>query len=274
MLKRQTILTEAEIREHVLPLTDGLAEVHAAGLLHRDIKPGNIMVRANGIPVLIDFGSARQAVNAKSRKLTAVGTDGYAPREQYYESKDEHEATDIYALGAVLYRCVTGNVPDSALERYEQDKLVPVAEASTDGAYSEGLLAAIDAALAIREFERPLRNRRIPQRAICSRYPASMAGYSGRVDTNSAWAAHLETMTKPLSGTPAPPSRETKNAQRYLAYAGSFPTRLPTLLSRETRTLNTAWAAAIKTVVTRGKTTPKRLSGTPGPPGWGMSMPK
>ena len=57
LLKRKPTLTEAEIREHVLPVAAGLAEVHAAGLLHRDIKPGNIVIRADGTPVLIDFGS-------------------------------------------------------------------------------------------------------------------------------------------------------------------------------------------------------------------------
>ena len=155
MLKRQTTLTEAEIREHVLPLTDGLAEVHATGLLHRDIKPSNIMVRANGIPVLIDFGSARQAVNAKSRKLTAVVTDGYAPLEQYSEEpSSQTEATDIYALGAVLFRCVTGATPRNAPGRALDDRLISAAEAADNG-YSEGLLTAINEALAVRAKDRP-----------------------------------------------------------------------------------------------------------------------
>ncbi len=155
MLERQTTLSESQIREHVLPLTDGLAEVHAAGLLHRDIKPGNIMVRANGIPVLIDFGSARQAVNAKSRKLTAVVTDGYAPPEQYSEDPDSQtKATDIYALGAVLYRCVTGTTPRSAPARASDGRLITAVEAAENG-YSEGLLTAINEALAIRTQDRP-----------------------------------------------------------------------------------------------------------------------
>lgn len=111
MLKHKPTLTEPEIREHVLPLAGGLAEVHAAGLLHRDIKPSNIAVRADGVPVLIDFGSARLAVSAKSQSLTAVVTPGYAPLEQYAAKGRQLPATDIYALGAVLYRCVTGITP-------------------------------------------------------------------------------------------------------------------------------------------------------------------
>ena len=155
MLKRKPTLTEAEICEHVLPLTGGLAKVHSDGLLHRDIKPGNIVVRANGVPVLIDFGSARRAVSAKSRSLTAVITPGYAPLEQYSSSMgDQRPTTDIYALGAVLYRCVTGKTPWDATERALEDRLTPVVEAG-DGAYSAGLLTAIDAALAMRADERP-----------------------------------------------------------------------------------------------------------------------
>ncbi len=156
MLKRSCTLTEAEIREHILPITDGLAHIHAGGVLHRDIKPGNIMIRYNGVPVLIDFGSAREAVSTKSRSVTSVLTEGYAPLEQYSTRAKQSPATDIYALGAVLYRCVTGETPMAATERVLEDRdgLIPVTEAAK-GNYSAGLLTAIDAALRIRADQRP-----------------------------------------------------------------------------------------------------------------------
>ena len=158
MLERKPTLTEEEIREHILPLTAGLAKVHAAGLLHRDIKPGNIMVRADGVPVLIDFGSARRAVNEKSRELTAMVTPGYAPLEQYDTRGKQLPATDIYALGAVLYLCVTGATPQEAPGRTKEgaleDPLPPATRAAT-GTYSYSMLTAIDAALAVRAEERP-----------------------------------------------------------------------------------------------------------------------
>lgn len=154
LLKRRGTLTEAEITEHVLPVTAGLTQVHAAGVLHRDIKPGNIIVRPNGVPVLIDFGSARQAVGAKTRSVTSVVTPGYAPLEQYSTKGSQLPATDIYSLGAVLYRCVTGKVPEDATERVLEDSLIPAAEALA-GAYSGALLTAIDTALGIRAEERP-----------------------------------------------------------------------------------------------------------------------
>ena len=156
LLKRKGTLTEAEVRRSVLPLADGLAAIHVAGLLHRDIKPSNIVIRDDGVPVLIDFGSARQAVGVKSRSVTSVVTPGYAPLEQYATRSPQGPATDIYAFGAVLYRCVTGVTPDDATERAIEDRLTPAAQAARGG-YSSKLLATIDAALALSMEERPSR---------------------------------------------------------------------------------------------------------------------
>ena len=154
LLERKGTLTEAEIHQLVLPLADGLAHIHEAGLLHRDIKPSNIILRDDGTPVLIDFGSARQAVGMKSQSMTSVVTPGYAPLEQYAAKSRQGPATDIYAFGAVLYRCVTGRVPDDATDRAIEDVLTPAAQA-TVGDYSRGILAAIDAAMALRMEGRP-----------------------------------------------------------------------------------------------------------------------
>ena len=153
LLKRKGTLTEAEVRRSVLPLADGLAAIHDAGLLHRDIKPSNIVIRDDGVPVLIDFGSARQAVGVKSRSVTSVVTPGYAPLEQYATRSPQGPATDIYAFGAVLYRCVTGVTPDDATERAIEDRLTPAAQAAK-GDYSSKLLATIDEALAVRAENR------------------------------------------------------------------------------------------------------------------------
>ena len=101
-----TALEESEVREFLDGLLDGVEAVHKAGLLHRDIKPDNIFVRKDGTPVLIDFGSARQALGHHSHSLTAVVTDGYAPFEQYERGGDQGPWTDIYAVGAVLLRCL------------------------------------------------------------------------------------------------------------------------------------------------------------------------
>ena len=154
-LARQGTLSEAELLAMVLPLLDGLAAVHEANFLHRDIKPGNIILRdADGSPVLLDFGSARQAIGAKSRSVTTVVTPGYAPIEQYSVRGNQGPWTDLYALGGVCYRALTSQVPDDATDRVRRDPLVPIGQVC-GGRVSAATLGAIEWALQVDEEERP-----------------------------------------------------------------------------------------------------------------------
>ena len=160
-LRTGRTLSAAELRALALPLIDGLERVHGAGLLHRDINPEHILIRPDGKPVLIGFsaspraaGGPRQAFGPPSPALSAKPSAGYAALEQYSHRGQEGPWTDIYALGAVLYRCVTGVAPTDAPGRAIHDDLVSAARAAAGGFDSE-LLAAIDAALALRLAERP-----------------------------------------------------------------------------------------------------------------------
>ena len=146
--------SERQVRELLNALTDGLSAVHVAGLLHRDIKPGNVMVRPDGTPVLIDFGAARQAMGRQSRSVTAVLTPGYAPIEQYSPRGNQGPWTDIYALGALAYEALSGQVPEDATERVAEDPLRPLAEAAAQPV-SAAMEAAVDAALALHKEDRP-----------------------------------------------------------------------------------------------------------------------
>ena len=154
-LKRRGTLTESELKNILLPLLAGLIEVHEAGILHRDIKPGNILLRAaDGSPVLVDFGAARQAVGVRSRSVTAVLTPGYAPIEQYSSRGHQGPWTDIYAFGGVCYQALTGKVPDEAMDRIRSDSMVPVTEAAK-GKATDVFLSAIDWSLRVEEASRP-----------------------------------------------------------------------------------------------------------------------
>ena len=146
--------SERQVRELLDALTDGLAAVHGAGMLHRDIKPGNVMVRPDGTLVLIDFGAARQAMGRQSRSVTAVLTPGYAPIEQYSPRGNQGPWTDIYALGALAYEALSGQVPEDATERVLEDRLRPMGKVAPQGV-SAGLAAGIDAALAVDGRDRP-----------------------------------------------------------------------------------------------------------------------
>ena len=154
-LTRMGTLSEDELKAILYPLLSALEVIHGADFLHRDIKPGNIVLRdADGAPVLLDFGAARQAIGARSRSVTSIITPGYAPIEQYSSRGHQGAWTDIYALGGVCYRALTGQVPEDATDRMRNDPLVPVAERCA-GQASPEFLAGIDAALSVDESERP-----------------------------------------------------------------------------------------------------------------------
>ena len=154
-LERKGTLKESELKTILYPLLDGLEMVHEADFLHRDIKLGNIIIRdEDNSPVLLDFGSARQAIGARSRSVTSIITPGYAPIEQYSSRGNQGPWTDIYALGGVCYSALTGEVPDDATDRVRNDPLIPVVECCA-GQASSGFLSAIDWALVVDEGERP-----------------------------------------------------------------------------------------------------------------------
>ena len=154
LLEREGTLSEEQLQALLVPLLDALETLHDAGVTHRDIKPGNIYLRDDGSPVLLDFGAARQALAHHSRSVTAMATPGYAAFEQYSTKGKQGPWTDIYGLGATLYRCVTGQRPPDASDRMLEDDLVPAADEAA-GRYRHSLLSKIDAALEMRPAARP-----------------------------------------------------------------------------------------------------------------------
>ena len=154
VLAREGTLPAERLEAMLKPLLDALRTLHVAGVTHRDIKPGNIYLRADGSPVLLDFGAARQALAQHSRSVTAMATPGYAAFEQYSTKGKQGPWTDIYGLGATLYRCVMGQRPSDASDRMLEDDLVPAVEAAA-GRYPHPLLAQIDSALKMRPEDRP-----------------------------------------------------------------------------------------------------------------------
>ena len=161
-------LSEDRMRGLLLGLTEGLSEVHAAGVLHRDITPRNVMIREDGTPVVIDFGAARQATGDRSGDVRQFLTPGFAPLEQYVTRSRRGSSaalklrqgpwTDIYALGAVTYWALSRPEYRERLEeapaRQVVDELPPLLEAAGH-AVSESLSLAVSSALSVNAEDRP-----------------------------------------------------------------------------------------------------------------------
>ncbi|EIC22776.1 protein kinase domain-containing protein [Thiorhodovibrio frisius] len=140
-------MSEPDALALMQPILDGLRAVHAKGFLHRDIKPQNIYLaqtETGGVrPILLDFGTARQAMGEHSRSLSVIISPGYAPFEQYHRKGQQGPATDIYGAAAVLYRMLTGAAPPEATERMASDELHPAAEFGVSPPVSAALTQAL-----------------------------------------------------------------------------------------------------------------------------------
>ncbi len=163
ILKQQPTLRQGVVQQLLADVLSGLEEVHGAGYIHRDLKPGNLMVQPDGRMVILDFGAARQAVGQRSKSITTILTPGYAPLEQYdTKAEDVGPWSDLYALGMVAYRCISGlgdpDLPDAVTRsrhvRKGEPDLAPAVVLGR-GRYDGRLLAAIDWAVQLNEDERP-----------------------------------------------------------------------------------------------------------------------
>ena len=132
-LEREGRIAPERAVSMMLPIIRTLDQVHAQGLLHRDISPDNIFLTNSGEVKLIDFGAARQATSTShSKSLSVIVTPGYAPPEQYRSRGEQGSWTDVYGCGAVLYKMITGITPEDSMDRSTKDNLEDVSRFSLD----------------------------------------------------------------------------------------------------------------------------------------------
>ena len=115
-----------EILRMMRPLVLSLGKIHSEGLIHRDISPDNIMLMKDKSVKILDFGGARDFASRNGKSMSVLVKHGYAPEEQYRSQGDQGPWTDVYALCATMYRCITGEIPPNALDRLYQDELKPI----------------------------------------------------------------------------------------------------------------------------------------------------
>ena len=182
LLKRTGVLSTDETLALANPLLDALAYIHRNDLVHQDIKPANIYITENGLPILLDFGAAGQHVDGETLAGPGHGSEGYAALEQSESGNRIGPWTDIYGLAATLYRCTSGRIPvpasqrKKALQDGKADPLLPIHELISAQEYS-GIAQAIGTGTGARTGFPPAIRRRV---AWCFPEKFTAAGHRGR----------------------------------------------------------------------------------------------
>lgn len=163
------------------PIMEALSQVHSMNLLHRDISPDNIYITTKGESRLLDFGAARFALG-DGKSVSVILKHGYAPEEQYSSHGNQGPWTDVYAMGATFYRCITGQLPPDSVERIHNDTLKKPSELGIS--IPSGVEQAIMKALAVKTEER------------FTNMESFIAALSGRITVQDQVAASISRRTQ------------------------------------------------------------------------------
>ena len=153
-LNNRKVFRESTIRSLFDDILQGLRVVHQHKMLHLDIKPANIFITDTDEAILIDFGAAREVLGQQDKKSRPMYTPGFAAPEMYKRDMTFGPFTDIYAIGACLYACMTGYPPQESTHRVDNDKLVHNL-LKLRGIYSDNLLEIVEWCMALDAMARP-----------------------------------------------------------------------------------------------------------------------
>jgi len=152
--KHHGSLSEALLGAVFIPLLEGLELIHSNGLLHLDIKPGNVHLCSGAKPLLLDFGAVHEMMHTRKFQPNQVVTPGFSPFEQLDPGGYVGPWSDIYAVGASMRACIEGKSPPNSPKRREIDTMRPAVNAFKKN-YSQELLEAIDWAMEVDPMLRP-----------------------------------------------------------------------------------------------------------------------
>jgi serine/threonine protein kinase len=184
----------AWLRAFVEALLGALEVLHEDGVFHRDISPDNILLLPDGRPVLLDFGSARRALDDGTQSMTALLKPNFSPLEQYADEPGMRQGpwTDLYALGATVHFLLTGQAPVPSVLRVLRDGLAPLCsvEAAFPGVPAS-FLATIDWTLALAPSKRPQSVRTVRRALNGELVPPALSGLEVTVPYVSRKASPL-----------------------------------------------------------------------------------
>jgi serine/threonine protein kinase len=203
-------LPEAQVLAWILPICGALQYLHERQppILHRDVKPANIIIMPNGHPVLVDLGIAKEHLPGAGLTATFVrkaGTEGYAPPEQYTTAGKTGPWSDVYGLGATLYELLTGQVPPTAVERVALDSPM-VRPRTLNPAINPRVDEVVTRALAIRPADRFQSVAQLIQALQVAQRSSnpSLAG-TGPIPSAAAPMPVIPPRTRPSGPQPSPP---------------------------------------------------------------------
>lgn len=147
LVESQRALGERDCIQLLLPVMEDLEQAHLRGIIHRDIKPDNLMLRPNGEVVLLDMGAAKDLSGGSSQSSFLVASQGFSPQEQYRANGLIGPWTDVYAMCATIYYCVSGRLLPTPMERMIQDEM-------NLSAFTPAVAAVIERGLAINPEQR------------------------------------------------------------------------------------------------------------------------
>lgn len=215
-LARNGSLPALEVEKMARALCQALAEVHSQNLLHRDVKPANVMLTPEGRIVLIDFGSARAFQAGRTGNPTRVLTPDYAAPEQFSSHARFGPYTDLFALGATLYHALTGSPPPPATERLWNDVAVDFQ------GIPDALGRALQQALALRVADRP-QDAEAFLRLATSPEDAQAAARPRRMIPPGSWLSRTSLRSRRMMASIAIAAcSATLIASFYLTAAGSL----------------------------------------------------
>ncbi|MGN1123551.1 MAG: protein kinase [Eubacterium sp.] len=121
--KNEGLISFEETMKIIEPVAKALSAVHKEKIVHRDVSPDNVFITNDNKIKLLDFGAAKFSEDEIEKSVTVVAKPGYTPPEQYRSKAKIKPFTDVYAVGAMMYRMITGTLPEESIDRVEKDEL-------------------------------------------------------------------------------------------------------------------------------------------------------